>query len=259
MFNAGIPGPAFFGRRVPGVRRFLFGVPIAFCLFGTAPIDPVYAGSDKPVSKNQIASDAKSRAVEAFEKGEFQRGFRVLEPLAESGDPEAQAWVGLVLARSHLQGALTKTGASKGIFAEKNFSGLPEDPAKGVAFLQQSANADCPHALYFLAYLHLLGSGVDKDEKRSLELMHRAADLGSLAAQIQMALHLMSTAPAESYKWFFIFAHCGPLGKKHDKSHWETWRLVWSANDRNRDEFVAKGEKLIAAWRHKHGKLCQNQ
>jgi len=235
--------------------RFVLAACLSFAISFSSSDARVQGQSQNSSSKD--VAEKRAEGVRYFEQGNVRRGYPLLRPLADTGDPAALSWVGWVLARSYFQKALTKSGTQLGIYVEKKFFGLPQDPTKGLALLHQSANVDHPLALYFLAVLYLAGEGVDKDEKRSREYVHRAANLGNLAAQIQMGLQLIKADPAESYKWYFIFSHCGKLGAKgNKKAYWDKWRLVWLENDESRKLFIPEGKKLIAAWEEKHGKLC---
>tara|TARA_R110002110_G_scaffold11771_4_gene56347 strand:+ start:1224 stop:1946 length:723 start_codon:yes stop_codon:yes gene_type:complete len=235
--------------------RFVLALCLS-CAVAIASSNTVAQGQQRNLPSKDVA-DKRAKGLQYFEKGDIQRGYPLLRPLAESGDLAAQSWVGLVLARSYIQRVLAKSGIPLGVYAEKNFSGIPHDPVKGLALIHQSANANHPQSMYFLAVLYAGGEGVDKNEKLSRKYVRQAANLGYLTAQLQMAHRLMRTDPAKSYKWYFIFSHCSKLGPRGDnRAFWDSLRRIWLENNIDRELFVPEGKKLIAAWEEKHGKLC---
>ncbi|OAD66673.1 hypothetical protein PHYBLDRAFT_99781, partial [Phycomyces blakesleeanus NRRL 1555(-)] len=99
--------------------------------------------------------------------------------------------------------------------------GQSSSPREGMAWLQRAANAasaECPHALYTLAMIHITGECKDTsiitDHFYGLELLHKAASLGHAVSQIklgEMYEHgdLVEEDPAQSVYWYSLAAEQG--------------------------------------------------
>lgn len=61
------------------------------------------------------------------------------------------------------------------------------DAAAAARFFEKAADRNSPDAAYNLGLMLLAGQGVDKDETRGFELLHRAAEAGQKEARLQLA------------------------------------------------------------------------
>lgn len=201
------------------------------------------------------SSEARERGIEAFEKSDVRRGYEILEPLAAAGDSVAKFYIAFVLARPYFR----DSEDTKGILAESNFTGLPIDLAKGLEFLKQSAASEYPHALSYLGLLHLTGKGVEKDESRFLALMHRAANVGGLAAYNALGMHFLESDPATAYRWHFIFYNCKNYSAAAKTGQWQAFKSIFFPSADDNSATAKSGKEKIRVWTQKHGKLCPGQ
>jgi len=101
--------------------------------------------------------------IAAFEAKEFRRARQLLQPLAESGNAEAQ----YRLAIQHQAGL-----------------GVVANPMQASHWMREAAAQDHGLALHGLGIMYLYGECVEKNEQRAAECLQRAADqqlAGSMA------------------------------------------------------------------------------
>lgn len=172
--------------------------------------------------------------VQAFRAGQFERAWRLLEPLAESGDSTAQYIVGVMYDHGFVRdrdyakaaewfGRAARQGNSKAAFnlgllywrgADAEAGSLAQDPAKAAKWLSQAADAGFAMAQQILAEMYLDGRGVPVDERKACDLSQAAADRGLLGAQFIAGLLYgkgqgCPKDVVEAYKWFLLGAEAG--------------------------------------------------
>ena len=67
--------------------------------------------------------------------------------------------------------------------------GVEKDLKKGVYFVRKAAEQGYPRAEYFMAHLYSEGHGVEKDYKRHIYWMRKAAEHGYVVAQMALSFH----------------------------------------------------------------------
>ena len=109
--------------------------------------------------------------IAAFEAKEFRRSLQLLQPLAESGEPEAQYRVAV-----QYQAGL----------------GVVANPMQAYHWMRAAAEQDHALALHGLGIMFLYGECVAKNEREAARWLQRAADRGlegSMAALAEMYAH----------------------------------------------------------------------
>lgn len=206
-------------------------------------------------------------AWQAYRAGAYERALRMLRPLAEAGDAEAQYDLGtlycdgLAVKRNYRQAAewfsraaeqghlgaqftlgfLAYHGAGRG----EEDGALARDPIAAARWLKPAARRDNPMAQYLLASLYRKGEGVPKDDDKALSWALAAAEQGVPGAQYEAALLLGSQPRAwaswiEAYKWFLLAARRGYPGARQN--------LAILAKRLNAAE-IARAEAAADAWR----------
>jgi caspase domain-containing protein/Sel1 repeat-containing protein len=106
------------------------------------------------------ASECEIRGGEyvVYDRANYSTALRVWQPMAESGDAQAQVYVGEIY--------------EKGM-------GVPPDYAAAAVWYEKAAKQGFPQGLNHAAYLYEQGLGVAKDPVRALNLYRQAAGLKS--------------------------------------------------------------------------------
>lgn len=164
--------------------RLAFLIVILGLILGLTCAQPAWAGLDE--------------GKVAYDRGDWSLALQHLRPLADQGDPAAQARLGHMLidglgvprdpqhGLQLLQTALAANDPEAMLrMADLSFNGalgIPKDPAQGNALLDRAAGLGYPEALSRVATQTLFGIGRPKDGSKALEMLDRAAGLGSGSA-----------------------------------------------------------------------------
>jgi TPR repeat protein len=124
----------------------------------------------------QLRAHPRQRAYDA---GRFEEARSTWAPLAEAGDPEAQAGLGLLYDLGQ---------------------GVPRDAAKAYSWYKRAADAGLARALFNVAVMHDSGTGVPRDTAQAATWYARAAARGHGRAQYNLAPAMASrrTLPKRS-------------------------------------------------------------
>jgi len=115
-------------------------------------------------------ADGLTEAKSAYEHGNYETAFGVLTPMADSGVPEAQYYLGLLYREGR---------------------GTPQDFQRAVELFQRASDQNAANATTALGIMYEVGSGVAKDLSAAAQLFKKAADqdfgpaqafLGAMAA-----------------------------------------------------------------------------
>lgn len=134
-------------------RRLIF--PLILLLWQTTPAWAV----DPPHASTESVSDG----VAALDKGDFATARRILEPLANTGNTDAQT----------LLGGMFLIGA-----------GAPRNPREAARLFRLSADLGNKHGQYQLAFLLLEGVGVQRDEVEAFKYFEMSAKQGFAPAEL---------------------------------------------------------------------------
>ncbi len=102
----------------------------------------------------------------AYWRGDYVAAMKLLRPLADHGNAQAQFHLGRMYA-----------------FGQ----GVPEDPKQAVAWYRRAARQGNADAEYILSVMVQDGSGAPPDAVEALAWLHRAADQGVFNAQYRLA------------------------------------------------------------------------
>lgn len=136
-----------------------------------------------------LASPAQATDLEdglrAFNRGEHVVPYKILRPLAERGNAQAQFWVGHMF----------RTG-----------QGTKEDRTEAVRWYRLGAEQGNRDAQYMLGFVYAEGLGVPQDYEESAEWFLRATKQGDISAQTALGM---------------LYADGDGVPKDHGKSqHW---------------------------------------
>jgi TPR repeat protein len=108
--------------------------------------------------------------LEAYKKGDFDTAVRLLRPLAEQGNPQAEEKLGRLYQRG---------------------KGVPKDFERAVEWYRKAAEQGEPAAQGRLGFLYRVGAGVPRDLKVAKEWYTKAAEQGNPLAQVGLGYMLM--------------------------------------------------------------------
>lgn len=130
----------------------------------------------------------------AYNIGDYKKTLRIIQPLANNGNPRAQTMLGRCY---------------------ENGLGVEQDPAVAAQWFQLAAEQNYAEAQLLLAYCYEIGSGVPKNPMEVMNLMTRAAEAGNPEAQFNLAINYsqgLYGAPKneqESFRWATLSANQG--------------------------------------------------
>ncbi|QTL93464.1 tetratricopeptide repeat protein [Aeromonas jandaei] len=162
----------------PTTTRWLFIALIALVIWRLVPL----------TTEQELAS-----ANRAWRTGHFDEATRIWSPLAEQGQPRAQALMGW----SHEVG-----------------QGSEQDINRAITLYRQSAQAGDPFGQYRLADAYLRGAGVKRDLREAFHWMDLAARNGDVPAMLKVGvLHLMGASGrvdlSQGKQWLYQAAQKG--------------------------------------------------
>lgn len=166
----------------------------------------------------------------AYEAGQYETARKIWEPVADSGDPDAQYGLGRLyeigpgeIRRDYVRAAeWYRKAAAQGIASAQNNLGLmylegrgvPQDPRKAAVFWRAAVEKDHAIAQYNLGLIHFKGEGVRNDRAEAERLIRGAAESGLGDAQYAMGqIKRMGfsngASPAEALHWYQLAAAKG--------------------------------------------------
>ena len=140
--------------------------------------------------------------VAAAAKGDYEAARREWEPLAASGNRDAQFNLGLLY---------------------ENGLGVAADGAKAAYWYGKAAGQNDPVSQAYLAERYAKGLGVPRDDVKALEWYRRAAELGHPASQYNVGLFYafgrgVEPNDVEAYAWMTVaFENGAPATEVRDK------------------------------------------
>lgn len=164
-------------------------------------------------------------AIAAYDRQDYEEAIRILEPLALEGDARAQsklAWL--------------------------YYGGSDDEQRKSFMLWQKAAAQGLAEAQFYLGHVYYSGMVLSEsweelvpvDRVRGLELFHKAAEQGYVAAKLKLGNLLMDTRDfAGAAKWFLSIAEAAEpgsadfylsanaLGEAYNRSDNYTEALKW--------------------------------
>ncbi len=170
------------------------------------------------------------RGTEACDSGEFETALRLLLPLAEAGEAEAQDYLGRMFRLGHGvdEDAARAMRWCRAAAGQGNLSalhqigvlyidgqGVAKDSEEAVRWFRRAAYRDDEVAYYNLALLYRDGLGVERDCQKAWSYFHRAARRGHEGSLLELGdmeesgvAHL-PPKPVEAYAWFRLATERG--------------------------------------------------
>lgn len=160
----------------------------------------------------------------AFEKGDYATAFAEFLPLAEAGQPSAQAALG----QMYLDGL-----------------GVAKDSAQAARWLELAADGGNARAQAQIGTMYLIGEGVAADPARAAFYTEAAANQNVARAQVDIAaMYFQGVGVARDPAKAYLYAHLAAAQGNEEgvglKSYMET---QLSPDD------LARAQGLIQAWR----------
>jgi len=110
--------------------------------------------------------------IAAFERHDFNTAVRLIEPLAEHGDIEAEYFMGTFYMYGH---GVAMDPSQAGVWFKRAF-----------AHWETEARAGNPQAMVEIAGMLTAGLGVDRDDKAAVDWLRKAGDLGNAEAWAEL-------------------------------------------------------------------------
>ena len=164
--------------------------------------------------------------VAALEAGRYEDALRMLRPLAEAGNIEAQLNLGALydigggVPKDRAQAAAWYRRAAEGGHAQAAVnlavmyeagSGVPQSLAESARWFRKSAELGHVRAQYYYALMCEEGNGIPQDYPEAAKWYRAAADQGELRAQFGLAVLYrkglgVPQDPVQAYLWYDLAA-----------------------------------------------------
>ena len=148
-----------------------------------------------------VFADDYQDGLDAIERKDYKEAYRLILPLAEKGNAEAQSMLGVMLMYSIKDGVTqdykeafkwNKLAAEQGIADAQGMLGLmygngygvSQDYKESVKWYRLSAEQGNASAQYNMGFMHDLGKGVRQDYKESVKWWRLAAEQGFAKATL---------------------------------------------------------------------------
>ncbi len=137
-----------------------------------------------------IAHAGLDEGIAARERGDYAAALREFRPLAEQGNADAQANLGLMYVKGQ---------------------GVPHDFNNALEWYRKAAMQGVPGAQHFVGVTYAQGHGVHHDDVAAVKWLRKAAERGYAPAQYRLGLMVeygwgVFQDPVEAYKWYGLAA-----------------------------------------------------
>lgn len=169
----------------------------------------------------------------AYQKGKYPVALKLLQPLADEGDPRAQALVGLMYYHGR---------------------GLKQNDAEAAKWFRLAADQGEPRAQFNLGVMHAEGQGVPQDYAEAIKWYRLAADQGEARAQFNLGVAYAEGQGVEqdyvtAYMWFNLAAPRF-LPSEADRRRAAINNRDLTASRMSREQIV-EAQRLTREWRPK--------
>ncbi len=176
------------------ISRMIKSAGVGALLFGFVAIGPAW-GAGYPANQYTFQD-----AMDAFNYGDNDKAARILWPLANSGDAQAQYYLAYLM---------------------DSGQGLGRDVATAAGFYRKSADQDYLPAIVYMGYISSVGRGILKDEKEAFRWYTRGAQMGDAIAQNNLATMLRNGRPYAknlplAAQWFLQSAMQGNMRAQYN-------------------------------------------
>lgn len=161
--------------------------------------------------------------LQAYEAGDYATALKEFLPLAEAGQPSAQAAIGQMYLDGH---------------------GVPQDPAQAAIWLEKAAGGGNARARAQIGALYATGTGVTQDEMKASYWLLKAANQNVRQSQRFMALRFYAGqgVPKDLAQSFLYAALCARQGDQDGQA-----LLNQLATEMTPDE-KARAQALLQGW-----------
>ena len=161
--------------------------------------------------------------IAARERGDYATALREFRPLAERGDADAQANLGLM----NIKG-----------------QGVPHDIAAAAKWYREAAEQGIPEAQHFLGVMYVQSHGVYHDDVEAVKWFRKAAEQGYAPAEYNLGLMYeygwgVLLDHIEAYKWYSLAAAQGESNGYRNRTNLEK---------RMTPETLSASRELVRAW-----------
>jgi len=163
----------------------------------------------------------------AYQHGDYATALRLLRPVAEKGNPQAQAYLGFM----YIEGR-----------------GVPQDDAEAAKWLRLAAEQGYAEAQSNLGVIYIEGRGVPQDDAEAVKWLRLAAEQGYAEAQSNLGVMYAEGQGVpkdleQALTWFIIG---DALGEKEAKRGQD-----YATNLMTSDQ-IAKAQRMARKWMAKH-------
>ncbi len=148
------------------------------------------AVENEQISQGLSDDERQQLILQAADKQDWKTAFELILPLAQKGDYQAQANLGILYARGQ---------------------GVAQDFEKAYWWFSEAAEKGSIKAINNLAVFYLQGNSVKKDIQHSIKLFEKTANSGSLDAMMVLGQIYENELKqlANAFKWFKKAAEAG--------------------------------------------------
>jgi TPR repeat protein len=169
----------------------------------------------------------------AYQKGKYPAALKLVQPLAEDGDPRAESLLGLMYYHGR---------------------GLKQDDAQAVKWFRLAADKGNAVAQFNLGVMHAEGQGVPQDYVEAIKWYRRAAEQGEARAQFNLGVSYAEGQGVEhdyvtAYMWFNL-AVPRFLPSEADRRRAAINNRDLTASRMSREQ-IAEAQRLSREWRPK--------
>src|SRR5215475_8477226 len=180
--------------------RVRFTVAVALVAY-RHPIKQAFVNSAVAVGLASPA-DAAAEAETAFQKTDYAKALKLARPLAEDGDPRAEAVLGLAYYRGR---------------------GVPQNDSEAAKWFRLAADQGNAAARFTLGVMYGEGRGVPQDYAEAARWYRRAAEQGDAQAQYNLGLAYargegVTQDAVEAHMWFNLAAARFPASDTRNRT-----------------------------------------
>ena len=212
-----------------------------------------------------VAAGLYEDAAAAYTRGDYETALRILQPLAEQGDANAQFNLALMynkgdgVLRDNAEAVKWYRKAADQGYAAAQFNlalmyekspGIPRDYAEANRLYRAAADEGLADAQNNLCGMYLDGRGVSQDDAEAAKLCRKAADQGLAIAQYNLGLMYENGegVPQDyvaAYMWLNLAASRSPTGDTQARDRRDLITAKMTAAQ------IAEAQRLTWEWKLK--------
>jgi hypothetical protein len=225
-------------RRATVIKALTAGIAVLTLTSGlalsihTAPVAQIASRLSRGFGVANTVSDFEA-AKKAYQQGNYAHALRLLPPLADVGDPNAQSLLGLMYYHGH---------------------GVKRDDSQAAKWFRRAADQGQAEAQFYLGVMSAEGQGAPQDYAEAVKWYRLAAEQGEPRAQYNLGVSYaegygVAENNVAAYMWFNLAAARFPPSEP------ERRRVAISNRDltasRMSREQVIEAQRLSSEWKPK--------